>query len=80
MIQGKTIDKMARFQNNINGDDWMRLWISVGGDADIGRHMWNKFHGYDHQILNSWTYADGKNRRIITKMVNKYWAERGYTK
>lgn len=74
MVQMKTMDNLTAFQNSIDGWLWRALWVSIDNDIDMAEHMWNKFHGYNHQILDSWAYADLKNRRVILAMINK-WAD-----
>ena len=69
-ITGPMINKMAYFEFNVNGWDFEKLFIKVGGNSHMAKHLWGKFHGYDHSFLKLFGYSDLQNRRLLVKVIN----------
>lgn len=71
------IDKLAFFEYNIDGNEFKRLFVKVGGTPNMAEHLWGKFESHDHSILHVFGYADLENKRLLTKMVNEWeWARK----
>lgn len=66
------IDKLAFFEYNIDGAEFKRLFVKIGGTPHMAEHLWGKFESHDHSILYVFGYADLENKRLLTKVVNEW--------
>jgi len=66
------MDKLFRFQYDVDYAEWERLYLAVGGTKNMAQHLWGKFHEYDHQILKLWADLDSEQRPLILAMISKW--------
>jgi len=66
------MDKLFRFQHDVDYAEWERLYMAVGGTKNMAEHLWSKFHEYDHQILKLWIDLDSEQRILVLAMINRW--------
>ena len=76
MITKKEVETLERFEVDINGENFVRLFMKAGGEKWMGEHLWRKFAQYDHSALRLWSSLDLANRPIFIRMVNEFAKER----
>jgi len=72
-VSKEVMDKISRFQVDIDGETFRKLFTQVGGSARMAEHLWDKFHvDYDHQILKLWLALDSENRVLVLAVINRW--------
>jgi len=74
------MDKLFRFQHDIDYDEWEKLYTQIGEERGLGTlylrgmasHLWEKFHAYDHQIVKLWPELDYEQRSNILAMIARW--------
>lgn len=69
------LDRLNRFEVEVNEDDFTKLWVESGGSSVSAAHAWVKFRGYNHSIVKLWGYLDTVSRGILLKVINSFRGE-----
>jgi hypothetical protein len=72
------LDNLRKFEYWINGEKFRELFVEAGGSENMARHLWDKFHGYDHSILKLWGAMDSKNKELVLKVIQAWLAKSEY--
>lgn len=75
------IECMAKFEYNVNFDEWCYLWKQAGCNSEsMIKHMWDNFIHYNHSILALWGYSDLENQRVISEIIKNLNKSGGWDK
>lgn len=73
ILRPEYLDKLFRFQHDIDGETFRKLFIEVGGSPNMAEHLWMKFHSdYNHKILDLWISLDSANRVLVLAVINRW--------
>ena len=71
-IEEADMNRLLRYQVDIDGETFRKLFIELGGTPSMAEHLWSKFHYYDHQIIKLWADLDSTNRKLVLAMINRW--------
>jgi len=72
-VSREVMDKLARFQVDIDGEIFCKLFMQVGGSRTMADHLWYKFRDvYNQQVLPLWLSLDLANRELVLAVINRW--------
>jgi len=72
-VSKEVMDKLGRFQVDIDGEVFRKLFMQVGGSATMAEHLWTKFRDvYNQNILPLWLSLDPANRELVLAVINRW--------
>jgi len=59
-VSPELMDKLSRFQVDIDGETFRKLFTQVGGTSRMADHLWEKFHvDYNHKFCHTHIKKNG---------------------